>query len=654
MKTFTIEAGLKFLRDAQPFIVISLEDNRVVVENTVNRAREVLSVNEMEIDFLNGDLLAVFENVDVEEASVSAVDMLNEKDRNEFNRKCAYVKKLIDLSAGMAIKKYIPKAISEVAAEIGDPKAPGESTVYRWFLRWSAGGENLSALIPKSNRRGPQSIHMRKDAQRIVQAVLEEKFLVREGPTLLAVMPDIEGAFKKHNEALGKHEQLPLPSLSSVYRFLKRMDAYEVMIRRKGKHAADQYFRAVGAGVVADAPLDQVQIDHTVLDIHVITPVRNIVARPTLTVALDVHSRIPIGIYVGFASPGYEAVMLCLRNAILPKGKLLEHFPQVEASWPCYGVPRTLVLDNGMEFHSEHLKDVCSMLGMNIVYHPVKAPHYKGAVERFFRTVNTGLLSMLPGKTFSNSREKGDYDSVAKAAIPFKVFEEALYKWIVDVYARRFHHGIEDIPVEVWEKGIKDHPADLPVSPQDLLVLLCEVKRPTLTSRGIQIDNVKYNSSELNSYFRRIGKATKVKVKVDPLDVGHVYVFEEMAQKFITVPALKAEFQGLSKWQHKIVRRLINIRRKEGKLKYDVSEALREIGNYIENTRHPSKKKSHKRIGRYSSYAAGFTHRGNKPSGQEVPPTEPLDFDFGAMDVTELLSAAEQAGWSNLNDEGSV
>lgn len=652
MSKFSIQAGQKFRRNGLPFIVISRDSDTVVVENAVKGRREVLSAYDMEIKFLNGDLVAFVEAGTSSDSEVSLVGMLNQKDRNEFERRCAYVNKLLELSAGTHLKNHLKSAILEVALAIRDPRPPSEPTLYRWANKWRKGGENLAALVPKNNQRGPQSIHMRADAQVILRAVLDEHYLVRTAPTLKSVLPMVVEAFTNYNKSRDETAQCEIPSRSTVYRFIQQLDAYEVMLKREGKFKADHHFKYIGKGLEAEAPLDLVRIDHTPLDMNVLSPIANIVARPTLTLATDVRSRMPLGFYVGFAAPGYEALMQCLHAAILPKDKLLERFPTIRNNWPCHGIPRMVSFDNGMEFHSNHLKDTCSMLGISMMFSPKRSPQHNGIAERFFGTINQGLLTMLDGKTFSNIMQKGDYNSVDEAVIPFKVFETVLYKWFVDVYSRDFHEGIQDFPIDAWERGVKKYPVNLPQKLDDLLILVSKVEYRTLTNRGVEIHTIKYNSIDLTAYFRRLGRKQKVKLKVNPMDLGAVHVFDEKNQSFIKVPALDERYHGVSEYQHRLARQLVTVRRKQGEANYDIGDALREIGAYIKATSSKGKKKSHRRIARYSSYDERNKANGLAKIRSDAKTVQPQETDFDGMDISELLDAAASAGWNNLNNMG--
>ena len=73
-----------------------------------------------------------------------------------------------------------------------------------------------------------------------------------------------------------------------------------------------------------------------------------------------------------------------------------------------------------------------------------------------FGTLNTGLLHQLPGTTFSNTRQRGDYDSVKNACVGLDVLVKALHLFLLDEYAEDFHRGLGGIPARKWEAAMKD------------------------------------------------------------------------------------------------------------------------------------------------------------------------------------------------------
>ena len=87
---------------------------------------------------------------------------------------------------------------------------------------------------------------------------------------------------------------------------------------RHGKRRADMGFRVSTAGPVAIRALEWVVMDHTLSDIVVVDDNSMLpLGRPTLTTALDEHTRCPMGFFTGFEPPSCLPVMRRLKHAVL-------------------------------------------------------------------------------------------------------------------------------------------------------------------------------------------------------------------------------------------------------------------------------------------------------------------------------------------------
>jgi len=309
-----------------------------------------------------------------------------------------------------------------------------------------------------------------------------------------------------------------------------------------------------------------VEIDHTKLDLFVVDPERGMpIGRPWLTSAIDVYSKCVLGYYMSFNPPSYLTVMQCLRHAIAPKLYLKKMYPSVVNAWGAHGLPETVVVDNGKEFHSTHLEEACLDLGVLIQYAPIRLARYKGSVERFFGTLNTRLLHQQPGTSFSNIFDKGDYDPAKNAIIDMKTLNEVLHVWIVDDYHRREHKGIKNLPAVAWEEGIAEYPPALPPAGKEINVLLGMIEERAISPSGVEIHGgLFYNDEGLALLRRGMGKGDKVKVKYDPTDLSFIHVFDPGKGSFILVPAVdQAYTRSLTLWQHEVIKRVARKRVRE-------------------------------------------------------------------------------------------
>lgn len=250
----------------------------------------------------------------------------------------------------------------------------------------------------------------------------------------------------------------------------------------------------------------------------------------------------------------------CLYHAICPKGDVRGLYG-TEQDWIAYGIPYMLIIDNGKEFTGKDLRDACVLLGIALQRTPVKTPHFKAAVERMFGTINTGLLHTLPGTTFSNTRQRGDYASMKQACITLSDLDKMMHIFLLDIYAEDFHRGLNGIPARRWEEATSSgfFPR-VPPSADELRILLGRVDYRTIQPYGIEFETLRYNSPDLVPLRTKMRKQDnkRVKFKYHPSDLGCIWVYDPFDKAYIEVPALAQEYaRGLSLWKHRVVRNFI-------------------------------------------------------------------------------------------------
>ena len=215
----------------------------------------------------------------------------------------------------------------------------------------------------------------------------------------------------------------------------------------------------------------------------------------------------------------------------------------------------SLSIDNAKEFTGRDLSDACLSLGIILQRTPVRTPHFKAEIERGLGTIETALFHTMPGTTFSNPQERGDYNSLDEACVYLSDVEKIFHTFIVDVYAETFHDGIEAIPARRWEAALQaGFLPTLPDSIADLQVLLGRVAYHNIWHYGIDFEKIRYNCDDLLIPRTKL-KGQKVKIKYHPGDLSKIYVFDPFDERYITVPALDQEYtQGLSLWKHRVIR----------------------------------------------------------------------------------------------------
>jgi putative transposase len=444
-----------------------------------------------------------------------------------------------------------------VAARINDTNPPGWRTVCRDYRKWLAAGRDIRAIIPRHAEKGRNGSRMVPEAKSVTDQVVQELYMTPERKRVPELYLEIVRRLAEENRFRPECTGIKVPSRSTIYREIQRLPLYEVMVARYGKRRAEMEFRVSGAGPETSRALQRVSMDHTPSDLIVVDDDTMLpLGRPTITSALDEHTRCLMGFYAGFEPPSYLSVMRCLKHAILPKTYVARAFPSVKNSWECYGVPELVVVDNPPEFHSSHFERACLQLGIDIQYAKVLVPWYKGKLERFQGTMNHDLMHGNPGTTFSNILERDEYDPTRHAVVMLSTFREMLHKWIVDVYLETPHRGIQDTPAHRWRSESCGLPPPLPPSAHELEVTLGMITQRTIFHYGIELEGLKFNGPELGELRRRLGRGAKVELTFDPGDLGHINVLDVEKGVYVCVPAVDAAYaRGLSLWQHKVIRR---------------------------------------------------------------------------------------------------
>ena len=492
----------------------------------------------------------------------------------EARRRLKYVKAVDEGIAGHALSSTVKDVLRLFSNENG-PRQPSVRTVERWYRAWSDGDRDIRALLPADYLKGRRIKTLDDRVVEILNEVIEDFYLIPTPHRVNRLYQIVRDRILKENKEKSPASKLSVPHIRKIYRYVRALDPYEVKVAHHGKRAANAIFDAIGAGVTAAYPLQIVQVDHHLVDLQLVLNSGTILGRPWLTVALDLYSRMVVGFYLSFDAPSYISVMRCLRHSILPKEVFLSQIvqqlkqfsetsfePGFLSNWPCFGLIDTLVVDNGLEFHSQHLLDSAEQLGISVEYSPAREPHYKGPVERWFGTLNTKLIHTLPGTTFSNPAMRGSYPSEKESCLTIEMLEFLLTKFIVDDYSNSPHKRLNCTPAEKWSEGTRKNPVHFISNQQDLNVLLFKVETRTLGRHGVTIAGLPYQSDAIQLLRRHlIGNSSlglknpKVRVKVDPEDLSTVYVEDRENKVFIPANCIYETYSlQLSTWRHKVIR----------------------------------------------------------------------------------------------------
>lgn len=423
--------------------------------------------------------------------------------------------------------KVVAGDMALLAAELDVSRA----TAFRLIKLFRAGGTVMSLVERKPGR--PDGRRMLDDRrEEIIRTSIKRCYLNKNRPGVSQLVRDIQ----TNCISAG----LKPPHRRTIEARLEDIDLQK-RAKRRGEAEVVKRTTAVPGALAASRPLQIVQVDHTKADVFVVDEETRLpIGRPWLTLAMDVCSRMVTGFYLTMEAPSRLSTSLCLLHSVFDKSPWLREREIIEP-WPVAGLPETLHVDNGSDFRSRAFQRGCEDAGIAINWRPPGEPRFGGHIERLIGT-QMGKLHLLPGTTFSNAQELGEYDSKRHSALTLRELERYIALDIVGNYHQSIHGTLGRPPIAVW----REHEGEIPLRlPQDRmrfwLTFLPEQER-TLQPTGIHLFGLRYWSAALSA---DVGSANRrLLVKYDPRDMSRVFVrrpsgnFVEARYADLTLPSI--------------------------------------------------------------------------------------------------------------------
>ncbi|MDR5796495.1 Mu transposase C-terminal domain-containing protein [Caballeronia sp. LZ008] len=307
------------------------------------------------------------------------------------------------------------------------------------------------------------------------------------------------------------------------------------LIGRAFTGRADQHVTCPGHAV----------IDATIADAYLLSIFDRIslVGRPTVYFAIDLFSRLIVGIYVGFEPPSWVAAMMLLTNVVTPKVAYCAQFGITisEDQWPCHHMPTTLFGDKGEMMKVRAGQLLSSEFGIHIENAPSGRPDAKSIVELRFNTIQRPWGAFMPGYVDRDYDERGSRDPRQDAALTLYEFTQIIilavlrhnaapisdFPPIPDLVAE----GGAPTPLELWDYGISSTGGLLRNdSVETVRRYVLPRERATVTHKGIEFGKYCYLCPAARDGDWHIkGRDTRwtVEIAFDPSNLDCIYLCED-------------------------------------------------------------------------------------------------------------------------------
>lgn len=601
---------------------ISLEKQTCVPEKFVYR--------EMAKNISSGEITFVEDPIRVYEGNVT------ESAKEKRDKWWRILKPVLECEPDIYERRRRGELLSEAAKMSGTDK----SNLYRYLVKYWKKGKTPNAFLPdyRNCGRGAKKQKDKKLGRPVKHegsfgkiltdedidhfgTAIRKYYLNRKAVTLKSTYEKMLGDFYSvpvRDNSGGEYMRLlpagQIPSITQFrYWYKKNRDEKKEIQKRSG----EAKFELTGRAITGRSdhqlmgPGAKYQIDATVGDIYLVSQFdrRDIIGRPVMYFIVDSYSRMVTGMYVGLEGPSWAGAMMAIENAASDKVAYCASYGVeiTEDEWPCRHIPAAILGDRG-EMESRFADNLVQMLGIRIENAPPYRADLKGIIEQHFRTINTNALPFLPGKVLPDMGQREGHDYRLDAKLDIRQFTEIIIRCVLyynnshsmDYFEKNeqmMQMGVDAIPLELWNFGIRYCSGCLKTVPKDTLRLaLMPEDKATVTERGIRFKGVYYFCEEAleDLWFEkaRAKGAYRVKIYYDPRDMGAILVETPTGTEVIRCELVDWEMKYAGKQLDEVLYEQEKEKLRKKKLKAKEIEAKINLGKQIESIVDSAEKKS--------------------------------------------------------------
>lgn len=564
---------------------------KVIIREDASGELEIVEVSELD-----------FNNVHLE--NVQYIDSISDKDWKEANRRYSIIKPLIEAERGMKLE--INKSV--LVQNLAEEHNVGYSTIYRWLSVYNSTGL-VSSLVPYKPEGGRNKSRLPEEIVLLMDEIINSHYLNSQKRSKKSTAIEVIRCCKNAG--------LVAPHTNTIYNRIKLLDKKKVLISREGYLEVSQTIEPT-PGEYQDAknPLDVIQMDHTLLDIIVVSEKeRKPIGRPYITLAIDVYSRMVAGLYISLDPPGMLGAGMCLSNAILPKDETCAKY-ELKSEWPFWGIMQNLHMDNAKEFKGKTLKRASEEYGFIINWRPKAKSRYGAHIERLLGTLGRKIHS-LPGTTFGDIKYRNNYNSESRATMSLSELEKWLHTQIVDIYHLEKHSGLGVSPLNKYYEGVfgskRREGIGVPLmqfNPDKVRLDFLPMIERTIQRTGVVIDHIRYYSDIFKTYLYEraaIGHQQYVKnrggsnfiFKRDPRNINKIYFLDEKESRYVEIPYADMRRPDMSIWDYRASLKIAQEHFPNSKITedviFDAYNRLREIEEGSKSSKKEAKRLERKR-----------------------------------------------------------
>jgi putative transposase len=277
---------------------------------------------------------------------------------------------------------------AEEARGLGHTWLPSSGTLHRHINKYPD-IEQLTARFLISNSGKVTRQHWHPEIAKLLEKIIDWHWEEgTSGRNLSDSVSEFDGWFLEVSARIARDsalmEPLRKPSDETVRAYINSAECYETVCRKHGKQQADAQFAGNYHPIPASKLLEVVLIDSTILDTWCVLDDETMLplGRPTLTIAIDLFTRMILAVIITYEPPSLYTAMACLKRVNTSKEDINERWPNIVRTSDGWGKPGMVVVDNELAQVGKSYQSACEDAKINVKWAPVARPQYKAVVER--------------------------------------------------------------------------------------------------------------------------------------------------------------------------------------------------------------------------------------------------------------------------------
>ncbi|HEK1690813.1 TPA: DDE-type integrase/transposase/recombinase [Pseudomonas putida] len=556
MEISTPKVGAQYKLDALIYEVVSICDDTIALCSLVHSYRRFIDHTTFAAMEERGTL-RLHQRAITDCSREARMRSFPEEQVAEGRWRAMLLDKSLAMFGGRLPEIETKKYLRSLAEQPTPYRVPSYSTLAGWKKTYLANSCDPYCLLPL--RRPRRKKQLLAETEKLINHYIDTVYLKLERPTVQHTYKLFRGEMLHNNRGRLSSGASPLtiPSYATFRRRINAIDRYLLVCRRFGRKAAERLNKSGGHLYVPNELGAVTNFDTTPLDIIVVDGDNKVLGRPTLSVHIDLATRMVVGWDIGQGAPCAEKMIRATIMAITNYGKM-----------------SAICSDHGKECFNKWAQTSCELLGIALDYAPVGNSDAKAFIERFFRTANTGIIHNLPGTTKGSPGERGDYPSEQRACFTIENVREIFASWL-DIYHDTFHDGIFTSPRKKYEMMKDLLPPPQRYEEGELKNLLLATWRLRLHRGRVQYRRLIWSGKGVPEVAQRLRSGQKAIVRYNPCDLGRVWVSHpDSPMDWHTADALNTQYQnGLTLSEHLVLLKHLNMQ----KLKFDKDSACERL-----------------------------------------------------------------------------